>query len=208
MSNPGAFAHCLWHAMVKMWAKFWVLSLLQISCHSCTYWPASQRWRLLCRLMNNLRLALGSPTSLARALRSHFVCRLCVPPISPPLPCRPPGSGSIVVIGSSLPIEPTSQSPKDGPMEAAAMALAICPGVRAMRPLLGDPGLPLGKRGDTEPGRPQAARGVQVPEWFVFAWPWLFFGLSQYRLWGVVLTGKPTTLSTQIMSEQSALLRL
>lgn len=69
------------------------------------------------------------------------------------------------------------------------MALAIYLGVRVTKPFFGEPGLVLG--GDAEPS------GVQVPEWFVLAWSWLFFGLLRHHLWGVVLTGKPTTLSTQ-----------
>ena len=43
-------------------------------------------------------------------------------------------------------IEGTSQSPRDGlraPTEVSAVALAICTGVRAMKLLLGEPGLPL-----------------------------------------------------------------
>lgn len=56
--------------------------------------------------MNNLRFALGSLTSLAQALRSHFVCGFRVSPAL--LPRRPPGSGAIVAVGSFLLIEPTS----------------------------------------------------------------------------------------------------
>lgn len=40
--------------------------------------------------------------------------------------------GGIVVVGSFLPVGPSSQNPRDGPCVAMELSVAICPGVRTL----------------------------------------------------------------------------
>lgn len=52
-----------------------------------------------------------------------------------PTPPAMQASRGIVVVVSFMPVEPTSQRPRDGPrvpVEVSGVALAICPGVRTL----------------------------------------------------------------------------
>lgn len=85
-----------------------------------------------------------------------------------PTPPATQAFGGTVVVGSFLPVGPSSQSARDGPwvpMEVSAVALAICPGLRT---------LAGGARGSGFILSSSGCAGAGQGRRFVLAWWWLW----------------------------------
>lgn len=135
----------------------------------------------------------GTSDIFAQALRSHLVCGLLSPPL---LPCRPqvaswPSGASAHGTNFSESWR-WSQCSRGG----VGRGLGHLPCCQTMEAVCGRLG--LCSRGMVSAAAPgQQMRRCRAGKVTRVSWRWLFFGLSLYHLWGVVLTGKPTTLSTQ-----------
>lgn len=145
--------------------------------------------------MNTLGFPLGSLMSLAQTLRSHFVRGLCCSPAHPFchtglwwhrgywefFACRTNFSAS----------QRRSQCARGGVSSGLGhlpWGQTLAGGARASA----QQGH-LAQWSPSSSGCAGAGRGRR----FVPAWWWLLFGFLRCHLWGVVLTGKPTTLCMQ-----------